>query len=170
MMTLMPVAAFADVDPADKGVASDNTSYVYTEDTNVDVDEKVKVELDLFDRYGNQDAETTVLYTWVTKKGSTTPVDSVAVNSLPKTASNVYKLTGDIDNSYTYNVTFYVAGTYVIHASVNEPTVNFKQFMTLTVFCVCIYAINYYRFGCSSYQNCCRFAFFVQNFIVILTY
>ncbi len=123
MMTLMPVAAFA-ADPADKGVASDNTSYVYTEDTNVDVDENVKVELDLFDRYGNQDAETTVLYTWVTKKGSTTPVDSVAVNGLPKTASNVYKLTGNIDNSYTYNVTFYVAGTYVIHASVNEPTVK----------------------------------------------
>ena len=61
MMTLMPVAAFADVTtPADAGVASDNTSYVYTEDDEVDVDETAKIELDLFDRYGNQDAKTTV--------------------------------------------------------------------------------------------------------------
>ena len=124
MMTLMPVAAFADVTtPADAGVASDNTSYVYTEDDEVDVDETAKIELDLFDRYGNQDAQTTVLYTWVTKKGSTIPVDSVAIAGT-NIGSNVYKLTGNIDNSYTYNVKFYVAGTYVIHASVNEPTVK----------------------------------------------
>ena len=64
MLTLMPVAAFAaETTPADAGVASDNTSYVYTEDSEVETDETAKIELDLFDRYGNQDAKTSVLYT-----------------------------------------------------------------------------------------------------------
>ena len=49
MLTLMPVAAFADeTTPADAGVASDNTSYVYTEDSEVETDETAKIELDLF--------------------------------------------------------------------------------------------------------------------------
>ncbi len=124
MMTLMPVAAFA-ADPADAGIASDNTSYVYTEDTELDTDETAKVELDMFDRYGNQDAKTTILYTWVTKEGSSTPVDSVNIAGT-NIGNNVYKFTNaeGINNDFTYDVKFYVAGNYVIHASVNEPTIR----------------------------------------------
>ena len=84
MMTLMPVAAFA-ADPVGYLETSDTSSYVFTEDNDLEVDETATIELDMFDRYGNQKAKTTELYVWVTQKGSTTPVDSVEIISATDT-------------------------------------------------------------------------------------
>ena len=131
MMTLMPVAAFAALPGqgnADFQKTSDSTSFVYTEDDAIDAGQTATIEMDMFDRYGNYDATTATLYTWVTKKGSTVPVNSVDIVSVVGGSSTtqagpVYKLTAttNFSNSSSFDVRFYDGGDFVVHLSVVEP-------------------------------------------------
>ena len=135
MMTLMPVAAFAD--DTTTVVASDSTSFVYTDDTSLETKDIAKVEMQLLGSKEEQNATTNSLYVWVTKTGSSVPVDSVEVSltaedtdkdgteelgKLIDMVDGVYNLKADKfnDNSNFY-VKFYAQGSYAIHMSVKQP-------------------------------------------------
>ena len=74
MMTLMPVAAFA-AGP----IIADSSSVVYTSDTDVASQGVSKINLSIRDVKGNVVDSTTTAWVWVTKEGSTVPVNTVAI-------------------------------------------------------------------------------------------
>ncbi len=119
MMTLMPVAAFAAVDPA-KTIA-DSTSVVYTDDTDIDITETATV--GLANRNLNGDLVTTTVFVWITKDGSSVPVNTATVNGnglgeLVHEVSNV----DSADNAF--KVGFRASGAFKIHVSSVEPSIT----------------------------------------------
>ena len=118
MMTLMPVAAFAAVDPAT--TVADSTSVVYTDDTDVNVGESSEFGLAI--RNLNGDLVTTTVYVWVTKDGSTVPVNTATVNG-NGLGELVHEITGQsVDNAF--RVAMRAAGTFKVHVSSVEPEIT----------------------------------------------
>ena len=114
-MTLMPVAAFASAPVWD-------ASAVYTVDTNAEanVNEDVELEFALNDDDGAAaTSPSATMYIWATVSGS--GAGSSALNGVD---ANGIKTVTDVENGDVVKVSFKRAGTYTIHASMAEPTVD----------------------------------------------
>ncbi len=119
MFTLMPVAAFAA-----PGLADAQDSYVYVDDTDVDVKEAVEVTIDA-KKAANYVVSTDKVYVWFEQKAN---VPSTALGTLDATgnfsvvSNGVYEVTLDADKTKTIEVAFDKAGTYEVHAAFADPT------------------------------------------------
>ena len=117
MMTLMPVAAFA--------AAGDpvwDASAVYTVDTKAEANVGEPVELEFALNDGDGAAATSpsaTMYVWATVSGST--AGSSALNGVNE---NGYLDLGKVGNGDVKEISFKRAGTYTIHASMAEPSVD----------------------------------------------
>ncbi len=114
MMTLMPVAAFADVN------RDFSTVYLVDGDTEISVGDKAEVGFDL-----RADAATTasgVVYVWFVKSGANVATTTVSSNSngvAPAAVDGVFEVT--TDNNKTVEFKFDQAGTFTLYAATEAP-------------------------------------------------
>ena len=151
MMTLMPVAAFAAQTP---GVANDGNSYAFTNDDELDTitadaitageADVAEFKLRMADYQNTPNATTNTLYVWVTKDGSSVPVESAEIaydEALSRRVlmgtNKVYTLTkttpGFSDGTGFY-VGFYAPGTYRVYVSTEEPTLENGKISNASIF------------------------------------
>jgi len=149
MMTLMPVAAFA------APLASDGSSYAFTNDDELDTistdtvgtdkADTAEFKLRMADKQNAPNATTDTLYVWITKDGSSVPVESAEVaydkeltasNRVNIGANKVYTLTKtpDFSNGTAFYVGFYVPGTYRVYVSTEKPTLQNGRISNASVF------------------------------------
>ena len=113
MMTLMPVAAFAAVDYQE--------SYVFTDDTNAEVDANTNGDDYADIRFDfNDDSATTTLYVWFVKDGSNVASTSVTSEQGFKNNEGVFTVT-DAKESGKYGFGFKNTGKYTVHAALADP-------------------------------------------------
>ena len=113
MMTLMPVAAFAAVDYQE--------SYVFTDDTNAEVDANTNGDDYADIRFDfNDDSATTTLYVWFVKDGSNVASTSVTSEQGFKNNEGVFTVT-DAKESGKYGFGFKNTGKYTVHAALVDP-------------------------------------------------
>jgi hypothetical protein len=121
MMTLMPVAAFADA-PADVDYQE---SSVFTKDTSASekTGSDLEVEFNFVDKNGKTVSNiTTNVYVWFVKSGSNVATTSVtSTNAGDADANGVFTIS-NAASSTEYKFQFANSGTYTVHAAFENPT------------------------------------------------
>ena len=117
MMTLMPVAAFADAEK----VIDPQESYVFTDDTDAEVDANSKGDdyADICFDFDVDDAVTTV-YVWFVKDGSSVASTSVTSEQGFTANEGVFEVTNAKETG-KYGFGFKNTGKYTVHAALQNP-------------------------------------------------
>ena len=118
MMTLMPVAAFA----ADSTAIDPQESYVFTDDTNAEVDANTKGDdyADICFDFDVDNAVVTTMFVWFVKDGSNVASTSVTSEDNFANEDGVFEVTNAKETD-KYGFGFKNTGKYTVHAALQNP-------------------------------------------------